>query len=80
MARVFIIRREPRRVCALGDLGADDLLEGVDSLARCVDGVHEMHVCCLTSVRTTILLGRISSLKRNFGEGAVPVCELDWGR
>lgn len=43
MSGVLVIWREARRVCRLGDLARDDLLEGIDTLASAVDGVHEMH-------------------------------------
>lgn len=47
MSGVLVIWREARRVCRLGDLARDDLLEGIDPLAGAVDGVHEMHGCGL---------------------------------
>jgi len=43
MSGVLVIWREARRVCRFGDLARDDLLEGIDTLASAVDGVHEMH-------------------------------------
>lgn len=38
--RIFIVRREARRVCRFGDLASLDLLQSVDALASGVKSVH----------------------------------------
>jgi len=44
LPRVLVIGREASRVCGFGDLGALDLLQGVDALALVVESVHQMHI------------------------------------
>jgi hypothetical protein len=44
LPRVLVVGREASRVCGLCDLGAGDLLQGVDTLALAVESVHQMHV------------------------------------
>ena len=50
VSRVLVIRGKSRRVRRLGDLAVVDLLQGVNALAGCVEGVHEMHGCGLSSL------------------------------
>lgn len=45
MPAVLVIRAEARGMRALGHLSSIDLLEGVDTGAFGVKGVHEMHGC-----------------------------------
>jgi len=40
---VLVVGRKSGRVCRLGDLGTDNLLERVDALAVGVESVHKMH-------------------------------------
>lgn len=40
----FVVGREARGVRRLGDLALEDLVEGVDPLARGVDVAHQMHL------------------------------------
>jgi hypothetical protein len=44
LPRVLVVGREASRVGGLCDLGARDLLQGVDTLALVVESVHQMHV------------------------------------
>jgi hypothetical protein len=43
MSRVLIIWGKPSRVRGLCNFSGDDFLESVDTFARGVEGVHEMH-------------------------------------
>lgn len=43
LARPLVIGREAGRVGRLGDLAVDNLLEGVDTAARLIESVHQMH-------------------------------------
>jgi hypothetical protein len=44
MSRVLVVRRKASWVRRLGDFARNDLLEGVDTLASGVGGVHKMHL------------------------------------
>lgn len=44
LPRVLVVGRETSRVGGLCDLGAVDLLQGVDTLALAVESVHQMHL------------------------------------
>jgi len=44
VSRVLVVGREASRVCGLCDLGASDLLQGVDTLALGIESVHQMHI------------------------------------
>lgn len=52
LPRVLVVGREASRVCRLCDLGAVDLLQGVDTLAFAVESVHEMHAGGIVIVRS----------------------------
>lgn len=44
LARPLIVGGEPGGVRGLGDLAVDNLLQGVQTVARLVESVHQMHL------------------------------------